>query len=183
MRRDLIPHPDWPHGGLTGVWAQAARPEPGRLELRYGLEGRIGEVRFPPAAPPRRTDGLWAHTCFEAFLRPDGGDGYAEFNFAPSGAWAAYRFTGYRERMAEAPLAEPPRIEVPEAGGHFELAVRLSLAGLPELAGSDWRVGISAVIEDLDGGKSYWALAHPPGKADFHHADCFALELPAPQYT
>ena len=26
---------------------------------------------------------------------------------------------------------------------------------------------------------SYWALAHPPGKPDFHHPDCFALELPA----
>jgi hypothetical protein len=22
-------------------------------------------------------------------------------------------------------------------------------------------------------------LAHPPGKPDFHHSDCFALELPA----
>jgi hypothetical protein len=34
------------------------------------------------------------------------------------------------------------------------------------------------VIEETNGNKSYWALAHPPGKADFHHADCFALEFP-----
>ena len=27
--------------------------------------------------------------------------------------------------------------------------------------------------------KSYWALAHPPGKEDFYHFDCFAHELPA----
>jgi hypothetical protein len=42
---------------------------------------------------------------------------------------------------------------------------------------SPWRVGLSAVIEDTSGRKSYWALAHPPGKPDFHHEDCFAHEL------
>jgi hypothetical protein len=36
---------------------------------------------------------------------------------------------------------------------------------------------LSALIEDQNGGKSYWALAHPPGKPDFHHADSFALEF------
>ena len=40
-------------------------------------------------------------------------------------------------------------------------------------------LGLSAVIEEADGNVSYWALAHPPGKPDFHHSDCLALELPA----
>jgi hypothetical protein len=31
----------------------------------------------------------------------------------------------------------------------------------------------AAVIEET----SYWALVHPPGKADFHHADSFAVEF------
>ena len=39
-------------------------------------------------------------------------------------------------------------------------------------------LGLSAVIEGADGSLSYWALVHPPGKPDFHNADCFALELP-----
>ena len=39
------------------------------------------------------------------------------------------------------------------------------------------RIGLSAVIEEANGRISYWALAHPPGKPDFHHADCFALEF------
>ena len=43
-----------------------------------------------------------------------------------------------------------------------------------------WAVALSAVIEETDGAKSYWALAHPPGPPDFHHPDCFALTLPAP---
>src|SRR3546814_3736372 len=33
------------------------------------------------------------------------------------------------------------------------------------------KLALSAVIEELDGTKSYWALAHPPGKPDFHHPD------------
>jgi hypothetical protein len=43
------------------------------------------------------------------------------------------------------------------------------------------RVGVSAILEDRDGTKSYWALAHPPGKPDFHDPACFALELAAPR--
>jgi hypothetical protein len=49
----------------------------------------------------------------------------------------------------------------------------------------DWpfieRIGLSAVIEDVDGGLSYWALAHPSDKPDFHHPDSFALTLPPPE--
>jgi hypothetical protein len=40
-----------------------------------------------------------------------------------------------------------------------------------------WRIGLAAVIEETSGRKSYWALAHPLGKADFHHSDSFALEF------
>jgi hypothetical protein len=42
---------------------------------------------------------------------------------------------------------------------------------------SPLHLGLSAVLEEANGRKSYWALAHPPGKADFHHADCFTLEF------
>ena len=39
------------------------------------------------------------------------------------------------------------------------------------------KLGLSAVIEGADGGLSYWALRHPPGKPDFHHPEAFVLEL------
>jgi len=39
------------------------------------------------------------------------------------------------------------------------------------------RLGLSAVVESVDGGLSYWAMRHPPGKPDFHHVDAFALQL------
>jgi hypothetical protein len=51
------------------------------------------------------------------------------------------------------------------------------LSALPRDVG--WRLGLAAITEDTRGGKSYWALAHPSGKPDFHHFDCFAHELSA----
>ena len=39
-------------------------------------------------------------------------------------------------------------------------------------------LALSAVIEAEDGQKSYWALAHPSDKPDFHHPQSFVLELP-----
>ena len=51
-------------------------------------------------------------------------------------------------------------------------------ATIPVEAEQDWRLGLSAVLEEKDGTKSYWALAHPPGAPDFHHPDCFAAQLP-----
>jgi hypothetical protein len=63
--------------------------------------------------------------------------------------------------------------------GRYEFQAALDLTGSPALPSDGaWRVGLSVVIEESSGRKSYWALAHPPGKADFHHSDCFACELP-----
>jgi hypothetical protein len=44
-----------------------------------------------------------------------------------------------------------------------------------------WRLGLSALLEEASGRMSYWALAHSTGRPDFHHADCFACELPMAQ--
>lgn len=57
----------------------------------------------------------------------------------------------------------------------FEMHVTLPL---DFAARAPLRLGLSAVIEEKGGRKSYWALAHPPGKADFHHPDSFVCELP-----
>ena len=67
---------------------------------------------------------------------------------------------------------------LPDVSSGFALRVDFEQAGL--WSGVKCRVAISAVIEEADGTKSYWALAHPPGKPDFHHADGFALQLPPP---
>ena len=39
-------------------------------------------------------------------------------------------------------------------------------------------IGLSAIIEDRAGTRSFWALAHPSGAPDFHDVACFAADLP-----
>jgi MOSC domain-containing protein YiiM len=73
-----------------------------------------------------------------------------------------------------------PAVTIALDDNGLELNVSLALdrlTGLP--ADKRWRLGLSAVIEETSGRKSCWALAHPPGKPDFHHSDCFVLWLPA----
>jgi hypothetical protein len=61
----------------------------------------------------------------------------------------------------------------------YTLQAVLTLDALPGLPRDGrWRLALSAVIEETNGGKSHWALAHPAGKPDFHHADGFTYELP-----
>ena len=98
--------------------------------------------------------------------------GYREFNFSPSTQWAAYDFDSYRAGMRNADVLAP-RIEVRYGPERYELYAAFDLPG-----GTPWRLALTAVIEETDGVKSYWALKHPPGKPDFHHADGFVLELP-----
>jgi len=180
MRQALKLHPDSRCTAAAGIGVEVARPRPGNLVLRYIVTGTTGDLSLPPVTAPARSDGLWRHTCFEAFLRAGPGAAYTEFNFAPSLRWAAYRFDGYRSGMRVAVGIGAPRIEVRSKSGRYELQAALELDGVPGCSGdAPWRLGLAAVIEDTGGIRSYWALAHPPGKADFHHSDCFALELPA----
>ena len=173
MRQVLRRHPDSRCGAATRIDVEIAR-RAGNLVLRYIVTGRTIDLRLPPVVAPERTDGLWRHTCFEAFVRAAPGAAYYEFNFAPSGQWAAYRFSGTRRGMRVAGGIGTPRIDVRSDGGCYQLQASLDLPG-----DAVWHVGLSAVIEEAGGGLSYWALAHPPGKPDFHHSDCFAFNLPA----
>ena len=98
---------------------------------------------------------MWKATCFEAFLRAEGGEAYREWNFAPSGDWAAYDFTACREGMAEAG-ATAPYIRMEDNLTWWALGATIAVP-----ADQQWQLGLSAVLEEKDGTKSYWALAHP----------------------
>jgi hypothetical protein len=173
MRHTLRLHPGSLCAAATRIEVDIARPRPGSLTLSYVVSGRISDLRLPPIVAAARADELWRHTCFEAFVRPWAGPGYYEFNFSPSTQWAAYRFDSYRSGMRVATEIDAPRIEMRSTAESYTLQASLEFVGLS----SPLHLGLSAVLEETNGGKSYWALAHPPGKPDFHHADCFALEL------
>jgi hypothetical protein len=179
MRQALKLHPDSRCTAATRVEVDVARPRRGGLVLHYLVAGTISDLRMPPVTASARADELWQHICFEAFVRALPGAAYYEFNFAPSTQWAAYRFGAYRREMSEANEVGAPLFEVQSSGQLYKLQASLDLDAMSNLpSDAVWRLGLSAVIEETSGCKSYWALAHPPGKADFHHSDGFALELP-----
>ena len=173
---ELVPHPDHPPVAVSQIRARITNIDETWLNLHWQIED-AGRLVLPPFAGKGRADGLWRTTCFELFLQPVDGVGYIEINLSPSERWAAYDFLGYRDDMAKRPMAREPvcTTRVGQTIATFDAAV--PLAGLPP---RPWEVGLCAVIEEIGGIKSYWALAHPPGEPDFHHPACFTLTLPAP---
>ncbi|MDP3905705.1 MAG: DOMON-like domain-containing protein [Novosphingobium sp.] len=173
----LQPHPDHPPAQVTAIRARIKCSEPHWLQLRWSLEG-TADLVVPPFAGKGRADGLWQTTCFELFVRPPGSEGYAEFNLSPSERWAAYDFTGYRAGMAARPMPRDPDCTLRRGRNSaiFDAAIPLAALTPPP-----WDVALTAVIEEAGGHKSYWAMQHPDGKADFHHPACFAGTLAAPE--
>lgn len=175
MQFNLIPHPSTPpadpafklwanvdYAGSLGATATA--------NIWFGI-GAPAERFVIPEGEPGRSDDLWQTTCFEAFLRWDEA-AYREWNFAPSGEWAAYDFTGYREGRTDSEVAAP-YVRMENNLTWWALGATIAVE-----AGVDWQLGLSAILEEKDGTKSYWALAHAGDKPDFHDPGCFVARLP-----
>jgi len=178
----LTCHPDTRFDAVHALRACVSRQGGSRLAVTYVLEGDLGRVRVPPRRAPRRAHALWQHTCCEMFIACKGTASYHEFNFSPSGQWAAYAFDGYRSpRENESSAGLPaPDLTVRAAPGNLELDAVIRLDALSALyPAAPLKLAVSAVIEDSGGALSYWALRHPAGKPDFHHPESFALELEA----
>lgn len=173
MRHNLICHPATPACTIDTVYVDLHQAQSGALWFEYHVAPSDALV-LPAFAQPVRADGLWKTTCFELFAKPSGGEAYFEFNFSPSFEWAAYGFDGYRDGMRELPWRDPEIVVTPSYPSFF-----LAVEAMPELPAVSMRINLTAVIEEADGTKSYWALAHPAEKPDFHHPDGFVLELPA----
>jgi hypothetical protein len=162
----LVRHPD-STDAVDGVSATVGRIS-GRLKVTYTLTGELSSLAIPAPGPARRGDKLWQHTCFEVFVS-ERMPAYREFNFSPSGEWAAYAFRRYRE--ATAGSLEARSVSVRRSADKLELDATIPV---PD---GDLLVAVSAVVESRSGVLSYWAMKHPPGKPDFHHPDSFALTL------
>lgn len=161
----LACHPDTPCAAVQRLEGFLSR-EQGSLAVRFELVADLNRLCVPAPATPRFADGLWRHTCFELFLAGEG-DAYREFNFSPSGEWAAYGFSGYRSGMSALQIANPG-IAIHAASGRLTLEAKVPV----HPAGA---AALTAVIEEEGGAISYWALEHAPGKPDFHHRAGFVL--------
>jgi hypothetical protein len=178
----LLCHKETPAASVKSIEVTVQLNKNGRLWLRYHVDCDLKKLETGHPEQPERRDGLWQTTCFEAFIRMGESDEYIELNFAPSSQWAAYQFASYRAGMVELEV-DPPEIGLDASETHFALEADMMLPY--EFRGAALNMAISAVIEETDGTKSYWALRHPDQDSvqdlscdpDFHDRACFTLQL------
>lgn len=174
----LVRHPSTPAPAVRRIDAELGATPEGGLRLRYFLDGDVKAIALPPNAAPRQSDGLWQHTCFEAFIGGQGARAYCEFNFSPSTEWAAYGFSAYRTGMVPLVYTSPPTVAISVTEDRLALEAIIPLEALLALPGDGTLLlGLAAVIEDTYGNLSYWALAHRAEKPDFHSPAGFVLEI------
>ena len=176
MQLTLVPHPaaapsepfkvwvDVQHASMLGAVAST--------QLWFCVGAAMNRFVLPESGEPRRADDLWQATCFELFLKTEGEQAYREWNFASSGAWAAYDFDLYREGRLDAPVAHPPHIQLQDNLTWWQLGATVAVEAAPA-----WQMGLFAILEEKDGTRSYWALAHGTEEPDFHDPGCFAARL------
>ena len=147
------------------------------LHLQYELTGELSALNIPTVQAPCAVDGLWQHTCFEAFIAVNGEERYYEFNFSPSSAWAAYAFSAYRNR-SDWTIKKTPLIRCSQSNESLVMDVLIATVDLPlKRADQSFQLGLTAVIETNQGELSYWALQHSEGAADFHQRNNFILSF------
>lgn len=173
---ELHCHPASPCDALERIEVEVARVANG-LRLIYRVDGEIDALRIPQPQSAARRDELWRHTCCEVFIATPAHAGYREFNFSPSSEWAAYGFTGYRQDMQPLALEAAPIIALQVSSQQLALHANVDLPATDEFTAAEWRLGLSVVVEQHDGQRSYWALNHPGIQPDFHHRDAFVLAI------
>lgn len=170
----LIAHPAAPSATVERIAVTATRPSRDTIALTYKIHGDLDAIRWPDPTASDFAHELWMHTCFEAFIAGEG-DFYRELNLSPSTRYAIYDFNGYRGAMRD---AEERDIRIAFDRATATLTAEVAMPALAEVA--EWRLGLTTVIEDASGAKSYWALQHPRDEPDFHNQAGFVARLAAP---
>jgi hypothetical protein len=170
----LTAHPTRPPLRVVGVRVISQFLDDGTLFLRWRIDG-AQKLVLPVYAGSGQADDLWRTTCFELFL--DLGEGrYREFNFSPSGRWAAYDFASYRDQSGDADLSGWPETSVERGEVIVTGAVRVPREAL---AGAT-RGALTTVVEEEGGVLSFWATEHRKEQPDFHDAACFTIDFLPP---
>jgi hypothetical protein len=157
----LYRHPDAPAGAIHSIDAELERFDGGAVAI-FRVRGNISRLVVPAPAEPGRADELWRSTCFELFVAGEGA-AYREYNFSPSGQWAAYEFDDYRSGMRHIDAQIETELYQENNILQFSAEIRTEFA-------NPAHVGLTAVIEETDRHIRYWSTAFAPGKPDFHAA-------------
>jgi hypothetical protein len=180
----LVSHPASPGPKTWRLRARLAWARDGALRLDYQIRAPRGALSLPPRTNPGRQDGLWRHSCCEAFIGLPGETAYREFNFSPSGAWALYDFADERVPLPQPQVegeGDAPGVRCERRLHAWRLRARIPPDLLPKRQpGAALLLGLAAVVEDRQGGLTYWALGHPRPQPDFHHPGGRLLTLSGP---
>lgn len=185
LRHVLTAHRNEP---VPAAWhiEVVTRWSPGGLLLEYTMGVPAGRLRLAPRSEvPAAKDLLWKRTCGELFLGVPGDPSYLEFNFSPSGDWAAYAFDGYRAGARNHGWSgPPPEVRILPGDGATRLIATVPAAALRPLwrpvSPLTWQAGITVVLE-THLGTSYWSLAHPRAHPEFHDRAGFVGGISAPE--
>jgi hypothetical protein len=156
----LVAHPQTPATLPATLVAEVRTVSAAVLRCEYVLQADLTRLALPAWRAGERRDELWRHTCFEAFVSAREESGYYEFNFSPSGDWAAYRFELPARHDTRA-LGQAPAVQVDARPAGWRCARRSSSVdwarpGAPADCGSRSRRPRGPA-----GRVVYWALAHP----------------------
>jgi hypothetical protein len=121
--------------------------------------------------PAQRRHELWKTTCFEAFVKPLGQQNYWEINLSPQNQWNVYEFDDYRNPTPPHEAKGWSLVDMKTLPGELVARIKSDLSSKQNL-----RVGLTCVLENKTGEKSYWALKHGLTQPDFHDQSCFLLE-------
>jgi len=83
----------------------------------------------------------------------------------------AYRQVNMREELAFAALP----FEFKKTNDELALNISTNLNSIIEH--QNIQLGITTIIQTLDGNETYWAFAHPSPQADFHLRKSFVIEI------
>ncbi|MEW6600664.1 MAG: DOMON-like domain-containing protein [Nitrospirota bacterium] len=176
--KDLSLRPFTSDGAVSGLRLKASiKRDSDIFTLGYTLTGPVAGLGLPAAArKTSRKKALWEDTCFELFLGVRNSPRYWEFNISPAGDWNVYRFNDYRKDMQEEPAINSLPVIIEHSPEAFRLFVNINLEVIIP-ADKVVEAALSAVIKQVNGPATYWALEHKGPRPDFHRRDGFIIEL------
>ena len=79
----LMAHPHTPELRVQQLNGEVTHLANGDWQFQYRLHGNLTDLKLPAPSQAKAQDGLWQHTCFEAFVQVQGVAAYYEW----TGGW------------------------------------------------------------------------------------------------
>ncbi|MDD1444212.1 hypothetical protein MEO93_28515 [Dolichospermum sp. ST_sed3] len=146
------------------------------LKICYELTGDIYLINIPKLIYGERKNNLWKNSCFEFFVSETNSSKYFEFNLSPSSDFNIYAFDDYRTNMKEFIDLKNPSINIINKNDKLFLEIQINIKDLFKTK-IPLKLGISAIIKDINNECYYFSLVHSKPIPDFHDRNSFIIDL------